>query len=91
MTRRLLSFCTTFLGLFGIYILWIVGHYAASHLYVYLCTPGTIIGFILSPFIAPAPHCVGLRWLINTGGSSINAMWILFGLWLTKYFIPIYA
>lgn len=64
------------------YLLWIGIHYAASHAYVHFCTEGTIWGFITSPFLAPAPHCSALRWLIYTGGNSINTMWMMLGLWL---------
>lgn len=41
----------------GIYLLWIFLHYVASHLYVKLCVPNTIIGFIMSPFMTSTPHC----------------------------------
>ena len=69
-------------------ILWIILHYTSSHLYIYLCTPLTISGFIMSPFIAPAPHCQALRWLIYQGGNSISSMWIFLGSWFIKQLIP---
>ena len=69
----------------GIYFAWIALHYAATHLYVYACTPGTLYGFAIAAFLAPTPHCQALRWLIYTGGNNIGAMWILLGAWCMKY------
>ena len=66
------------------YFAWITFHYIAAHLYVKYCTPSSIMGFILSPFIASTPHCEGLRWIITSGGSNINAMWVLTGSWVVR-------
>ena len=65
----LYSFC-------GYYIMWILLHYAAIHLYPEFCAPYTILGFILSPFMVSAPHCIAMRWIISEGSSIITAMWI---------------
>lgn len=74
---------------FGIYIAWICIHYIASHMYVTWCLPFTIAGFVLSPFLIPAPHCYGLRWIIYNGGNSIVSMWALLSTWLVARIIPI--
>ena len=66
----------------GLYIIWIILHYTASHLYIKLCVPNTIIGFLMSPFMTATPHCQGLRWLIYNAAIMINNMWILFGAWI---------
>lgn len=66
----------------GIYLLWIVLHYIAAHLYVKLCVPNTIIGFIISPFMIATPHCQGLRWIVYNAANIINNMWILMGTWI---------
>ena len=66
----------------GIYILWILLHYVASHLYVKLCVPSTIVGFIMSPFMTATPHCQGLRWIVYNAASMINNMWIILGTWI---------
>jgi len=70
-----------------IYLLWIFLHYIASHSYVKFCTPNTISGFIISPFLTSSPHCNGLRWVINSGSNVINNMWLLLGTWLGSSFI----
>ena len=70
-----------------IYIFWTIAHFICPHLYIWLCVPATIYGFILSPFIAPAPHCQALRWAIYQGGNTIVAMWILFGSWCMQLLI----
>jgi hypothetical protein len=71
----------------SIYILWIFLHYIASHSYVKFCTPDTIKGFIISPFLTSSPHCNGLRWVINSGSNVINNMWLLLGTWIGSCFI----
>ena len=68
----------------GIYVVWIVLHYVCSHLYVAWCTPLTVVGFLLSPFVVPAPHCQAFRWVIVNGSNSITAMWFAVGTWIAK-------
>ena len=58
-------------------------------MYVTWCLPFTIAGFVLSPFLIPAPHCYGLRWIIYNGGNSIVSMWALLSTWLVARIIPI--
>jgi hypothetical protein len=63
----------------GIYLLWILLHYFASHLYVKMCVPNTVIGFLMSPFMTATPHCQGLRWIVYNAANMINNMWIICG------------
>jgi hypothetical protein len=63
----------------GYYIMWILLHYAAIHLYPEFCAPYTILGFILSPFMVSAPHCIAMRWIISEGSNVVMAMWIAIG------------
>jgi hypothetical protein len=69
-----------------LYLLYIIGHYVAAHLYVYYCVNSTFIGFLLSPFMTLAPHCQAFRWIIYNGGYAINMMWLLIGNWLINKF-----
>lgn len=71
-----------FLSVSGTYLLWILLHYIASHLYVRFCTPVSIIGFIISPFLTATPQCQGLRWVIYNGANMINNMWVIIGTWV---------
>lgn len=71
-----------FIGVSGIYLLWIGMHYGASHLYTQWCVPKTFYGFLISPLLTSTPHCQGLRWVVHTGANTINAMWILLGSWI---------
>lgn len=83
-----IKFIKIFINISGIYIAWIFLHYISSHLYVRLCVPRTIVGFLLSPFMTVTPHCQGLRWIIVNGANMINNMWIILGTWLmTNVFI----
>ncbi len=66
----------------GIYLLWICLHYGSSHLYVKLCVPNTMLGFIMSPFMIATPHCQGLRWIVYNAANVINNMWLLVGAWI---------
>ena len=65
-----------------LYIMWIILHYISSYLYIELCTPPTLSGFLLSPIIAPSPHCTAIRWILYTGGNIITNMWIMIGGWI---------
>ena len=60
----------------GIYLVWIVLHFVAAHLYVYYCANSS------SPMLVSAPHCRAIRWTIYNGAQSIDTMWIVFGTWL---------
>jgi hypothetical protein len=86
---KLRGYFLDFVGVFGIYALWILLHYFAPHAYVYFCTPLSLQGFALSPFVAAAPHCQAIRWVIYNGGNSIIAMWFLAGSWLLRFILPI--
>jgi ABC-type antimicrobial peptide transport system permease subunit len=68
--------------IFGIYLLWICLHYFASQLYVKICVPSTLVGFIMSPFMIATPHCEGLRWIIYNAANMINNMWVITGSWI---------
>ena len=90
MVLRVFEYCNMFISMFGIYFLWIISHYICSHLYIHVCVPATIFGFISSPFVATAPHCQALRWVIYQGGNSIIAMWFVTVTWVVRYYmIPI--
>ena len=65
-----------------IYVLWMLAHYAAAHLYTQFCVPVTLVGFLMSPFIIATPHCQALRWTVYNGGLTIANMWLLLGVWL---------
>jgi hypothetical protein len=71
-----------FINVSGIYLIWIFLHYLAAHLYVKLCVPRTIVGFLLSPFMTATPHCQGLRWVVYNAANMINNMWIILGAWI---------
>ncbi len=74
--------CTMYIiNISGIYIVWILLHYIASHLYTKLCVPNTIYGFVMSPFMVTAPHCQGLRWIVYNGSNIITNMWVILGTW----------
>ena len=88
-----LQFLSPYLCIFknicGIYVLWVFIHYTSTHLYIHFCTPKTITGFLMSPFMAAAPHCQALRWGIYNGGNSIVSMWLTMGVWLVGYITPL--
>lgn len=71
-----------------IYILWLVLHFIASQAYPPICSPYSIWGFIITPILAATPQCKALRWVINTGGSTMELMWLIFGTWVCTKIIP---
>jgi len=38
----------------------------------------------MSPFVAPMPYCVAMRWVILKGAKVIEVMWILAGKWVLE-------
>jgi hypothetical protein len=77
------------ISLYGIYFVWTMLHFFASHLYIQFCVPLTFIGFIASPFMTATPHCQGLRWIIFNGAAMINNMWLIFGSWMGSILLNI--
>lgn len=75
------------LSLYGIYLIWILLHYVASHLYIKFCVPVSFMGLIVSPFLTTTPHCQCLRWIVYNGGNIINHMWVIIGSWLSTFFV----
>lgn len=67
----------------GIFIMWIVLHYIAANLYARYCAEYSLFGLIKSIFIAEAPHCMAMRWMIYHGGAAIHTMWVSIGIWFT--------
>ena len=68
----------------GVFILWICLHYVAANLYPNYCAESSVAGFIKSIFVAQAPHCVAMRWIIYHGGIAINSMWISIAIWVSS-------
>ena len=66
----------------GIYICWILLHAIVANLYPIYCAEFTLLGIIKSAFLAPAPHCQAMRWVITNGGNIITQMWIVIGTWI---------
>lgn len=71
-----------------LYGVWIMAHFIASHLYAKWCVPLSWWGLLMSPFVAPMPHCQAARWVISTGGDIMVHMWVLVGVWFISY-IPL--
>jgi len=61
----------------GVYLICILSHFAAAHLYTYFCVPLSFYGFFISPFMTLSPQCQALRWVVYHGGSTINLMWFM--------------
>jgi hypothetical protein len=70
------------ISIYGIYFIWTILHFLASHLYIKFCVPFSFIGLVVSPFMTATPHCQGLRWLIINGANMINNMWFIVGSWV---------
>jgi hypothetical protein len=71
-----------------IYLLWVLLHYVASQLYIPFCSPRSFWGFIITPILAVTPQCKALRWVIHTGGNTMETMWVIFGAWCCAKVVP---
>ena len=78
---------TVIYSLFGYYLMWITLHYLAIHSYPMYCAPLTISGFILSPFMVAAPHCIAMRWLATEGANVIVTMWVAVGAYAIQHML----
>ena len=73
--------------IFGFYILWIFLFYSASYLHTFYCTPRGILGFLTTPLLIQAPHCVTFRWVLSTGTNYINVFWGIVASYFVKKMI----
>jgi len=89
MLELLLLLIITLYSFVGYYIMWIVLQYTAAHLYPMYCMPISISGFLLSPFMVSAPHCVAMRWMITEGSNIIITMWVTIGAYAIQRMIRI--
>lgn len=64
---------------------WFVVHWVAPRVYIPLCTPNGMYGFIQSMFLTTSPHCVALRYLISVSSFNINYAWLTLGTSLIGY------
>jgi hypothetical protein len=71
----------------GVYLFWIMAHWISSQLYVSWCVGEGLYDILMSPFIAPLPQCVCLRWMMYNGGRMIEVMWIMVGKWTIERMI----
>jgi hypothetical protein len=69
----------TFMRTVTIHTALILVHYLGANLYTQFCTSQTLKGLLMSPFLVPAPHCQGLRWVVYNGAMRMNATWLLLG------------
>ena len=67
-----------------IYFVWLSLHYISVYLYGQFCVPLTLYGILLSPLLISSLHCKALRWVLYTGASTIDTMWIVFGTWVSS-------
>ena len=63
----------------------IIVHHVGANLYSRMCTSQTIHGLFMSPFLVPAPHCEGLRWIVYHGAARINGMWLFIGTQVVEF------
>lgn len=71
-----------------IYLLWVLLHYIASQLYIPFCSPRSFWGFIITPILAVTPQCKALRWVIHSGGNTMETMWVILGAWCCAKIVP---
>lgn len=69
----------------GMYLVWIILHYLAAHLYKMHCAPNGIWGFLLSPLMASTPYCTGLVWVLQNSVIKFMAIWTIVGSWISLH------
>mgnify|MGYP006104048507 FL=1 len=64
---------------------WFVVHWIAPRIYIPLCVPDGMYGFIQSLFLTTSPHCVALRYVVSMSCFNINYAWMTLGTTLMGY------
>lgn len=59
-------------------------HYIAANAYARWCTPSTLVGFLVSPFMTITPICSTLRWSIAIFGDYMTSIWIMVFAYISK-------
>ena len=59
-------------------------HFTIPHIYIYLCTPKTALGFLISPLKACSPECKALRWVHSQSIKNLAFMKDLFVCWVIR-------
>ncbi len=79
------SFIIQLFHMIKFYGFWMIVHYATTHIYSYMCTPKSIIGFITSPLLAISPVCRAVDWMRTISIYTIENMWYIFGIWFSTH------
>lgn len=79
-TKSLLKYVSSPIGM---YMLWVILHYIAAHLYKNHCAPSGVWGFLLSPLMASTPYCTGLVWILQNSVIKFMAIWTIVGSWIS--------
>ena len=67
-----LQFYNTIIESSAVIVLWSSLHFFIPRIYINICVPSSLYGFILSPFKAFSPECIALRWLNDSAINSIG-------------------
>ena len=65
----------------------VILHYISPYVYIELCVPDTIQGFLMSPFMVMTPHCQIIRWCGYYSGCILNNLWLLLAAWMLRLLI----
>ena len=65
-------------------------HFIAANAYAKWCTPSTLFGFLISPFMSVTPVCNGLRWSITIFGDYLSSFWTTILLWISANLIKMF-
>ena len=67
-------------------VTWLVIHWIVPRLYIILCAPNGIYGFLQSLILSTSPHCEALRYILTISSFNINYIWITLGGLVFTYF-----
>jgi len=59
--------------------IWFIVHWIVPRIYIPLCVPKGLNGFIQSMFLTTSPHCIALRYMMTLASFNINYAWISLG------------
>jgi hypothetical protein len=59
-------------------------HFIAANAYAKWCTPSSVVGFLVSPFMTVTPVCSTLRWSITVFGDYMSSIWTMVFVFISK-------
>lgn len=80
----IVSFLYSNLDFIYLFLMATILHFIAANAYAKWCTPSSVVGFLVSPFMTVTPVCSTLRWSITVFGDYMSSIWTMVFVFISK-------